>query len=173
MQDSSHNIEMLDTQTLASFQDMIEQHKFFGNDRTYYDRCLERQDAHEMDIVVAVRNQKTIGYGLLNWQPKYAYFKKQALPEIQDLNVVTMHRRQGVGRALITFCEQVVLQKGGGEMGIGVGLDSSFGAAQRLYSKMGYIPDGQGISYDRKQVTVGEFRPIDDNLCLMMTKKLK
>ncbi len=137
-------------------------------DKAYYEECFGR----EIDIVLAVLNGKAVGYTLLNWVPKYGYFKVHNFPEIQDLNVLKEHREQGIGRAIIEFCERLAKDKKCSEMGIGVGLDSSFGAAQRLYVKMGYIPDGQGVSYDRKQLACGDFKPIDDNLCLMMTKQL-
>lgn len=138
------------------------------NDKGYYEECLTR----EIDIVFAILSGQAVGYALLNWAPKYAYFKVHNMPEIQDLNVLRDHRARGIGRRLIKHCEGLARGKGCTEMGIGVGLDSSFGAAQRLYVKMGYIPDGQGVSYDRKQVSCGDFKPIDDQLCLMMTKLL-
>lgn len=137
------------------------------DDKSYYEDCFERN----IDIVLAVLWGQAVGYALLNWEPKYGYFKVHNLPEIQDLNVLREYRERGIGRALIEYCEAQASEKGNSEMGIGVGLDASFGAAQRLYIKMGYIPDGQGISYDRKQLARGDFKPIDDNLCLMMTKR--
>lgn len=173
MQDSSYEIDFLSEQTQQEFQLFVRNNKFFGNDQAYYDRCQERVELNELEIVVAIIEKQVVGYCLLNWVPKYAFFKRLELPEIQDLNVEAEFRRQGIGAAIIDFCEKYALNKGHSEMGIGVGLDSSFGAAQRLYARLGYIPDGQGISYDRKQVAVGEFRPIDENLCLMMTRKLK
>lgn len=143
-------------------------------DRGYYERCLERQEKGEMDVLLGVlpEHAEAVGFCLLNWQPKYAFFRKAGLPEIQDLNVLRDYRRQGIGRSMIEYCEKLAREKGFREMGIGVGLDSRFGAAQRLYVRMGYIPDGSGVSYDRKQVACGDFRPIDENLCLMMTKAL-
>lgn len=173
MQDSSYKIDFLSEKTEQEFQLFIRTNKFFGNDQGYYDRCVERMELNELEIVVALIEKQVVGYCLLNWGPKYAYFKSSDLPEIQDLNVEAQFRRNGIGASIIDFCEKHALKKGHTEMGIGVGLDSSFGAAQRLYARIGYIPDGQGISYDRKQVAVGEFRPIDENLCLMMTRKLK
>ncbi len=173
MQDSSYRIEILEKKEIKAFQNIIEEYKFFGSGQGYYDRCFERQSLQEIEIIIALCKDKVVGYVLLNWQPKYAYFKKLGIAEIQDLNVISEFRRNGVGQSLVEFCEKLALEKGYSEIGIGVGLDSSFGAAQRIYARLGYIPDGQGISYDRKQITRGEFRPIDDNLCLMMTKKLK
>lgn len=156
------------------FESMLEEQKYFRNGVAYFQRCYERHDMEELEIIIAWDEScgKATGYALLNWQPKYALFKRNNIPEIQDLNVISLYRRQGIGRAIIEFCEKRAAGKGYEEMGIGVGLDSSFGVAQRLYVALGYIPDGSGISYDRKQVAAGEFRPIDENLCLMMSKVL-
>lgn len=141
-------------------------------DRNYYERCFARHENGEIIIVIAELKSKYIGYSILNLQPKYSYFKHLSIPEIQDLNVLNEYRRRGMGAALINYCEDMARKKDHKEIGIGVGMDSSFGAAQRLYVKMGYIPDGNGICYDRKQVAAGEFRPIDENLSLMMIKAL-
>ncbi len=202
MSDRANNHIVIDSVDIKSpniFWDLIENAGLM-NEKEYYDRCFDRQVAGDLTLYIAKDmsrdltndmgsispgNQcgvkdakykenkgKGVGFCILNWCPKYAYFRKANLPEIQDLNVLREYRRQGIGRAIISHCENIVRKKGIGEVGIGVGLDSSFGAAQRLYIKMGYIPDGSGVSYDRIQVAKGEFRPIDENLCLMMTKNL-
>ncbi len=170
-------IAPVDAASLSRFWALVE--KFgFQEDREYYERCLERQALNELILYLfAYTDSDTgkvadAGFCILNWEPKYAYFKKSGLAEIQDLNVLREFRRRGIARQVITFCEDCVKEKGMDEIGIGVGLDARFGPAQRLYVKMGYIPDGTGASYDRKQVGTGEFRPIDENLCLMMTKTL-
>ncbi len=171
MQESSLSIREFTPSLEPMFWSMLEEFKFHL-DRDYYERCIERHENGEIIIIMSCVNGVGIGYCLLNWQPKYSYFKKLSLPEIQDLNVLSNYRRGGVGKALVDFCEDMAVKKGHKEMGIGVGLNSSYGAAQRLYVRNGYIPDGCGVSYDRVQVASGEFRPIDDNLSLMMTKKL-
>lgn len=165
------SIEVLTLSEVEGFFALIDA-LAFSHHRDYYERCFERQKLGELLIILARAENVLCGYTLLNWQPKYPYFKKCGLPEIQDLNVLRQFRRRGVGEALIQYCENLASDRGHEEMGIGVGLDSSFGAAQRLYARLGYIPDGTGVTYDRKQVAAGEFRPIDENLCLMMTKKL-
>ncbi|MFP4098359.1 MAG: GNAT family N-acetyltransferase [Alphaproteobacteria bacterium] len=180
MQDSSYSIDLFGTHGdhRQMFRRTLERQFFFRSGEVYFERCFERQARGVLDIVLAWRDEaghsglesEVVGYALLNWHPKYTPFKTQDIPEIQDLNVVNEFRRQGIGRSIITFCEQRALRKGHMEMGIGVGLDSSFGAAQKLYVQMGYIPDGHGLTYDRIQVAAGEFRPVDENLCLMMTK---
>jgi hypothetical protein len=61
-------------------------------------------------------------------------------------------------------------------IGIGVGLyagaDGGYGAAQRLYIKRGYIPDGKGITYNYEPTIPGNSYPLDDDLVLWFTKKL-
>lgn len=165
------SLEVLTLPEVESFFTFIDS-LGFAHHREYYERCVERQNLGELLIILARTENVLCGYTLLNWQPKYPYFKKCGLPEIQDLNVLRNFRRRGIGGALIQYCESLARDHGHEEIGIGVGLDFSFGAAQRLYARLGYIPDGTGVTYDRKQVAVGEFRPIDENLCLMMTKKL-
>jgi hypothetical protein len=39
--------------------------------------------------------------------------------------------------------------------GIGVGLDASYGAAQRLYARRGYVPDGRGLTSKSAHVPHG------------------
>ncbi len=112
------------------------------------------------------------GYGILNWQPKYAYFASEGIPEVQDISILPDFRQRGLASTLIAHCEDLARSKGLNAMGIGVGLHTRFGPAQRLYAKLGYVPDGFGVTYDRQGVTAGEFKPVDDQLCIMMTKKL-
>ncbi|MGH1403075.1 MAG: GNAT family N-acetyltransferase [Alphaproteobacteria bacterium] len=171
MQDLSPVIGAFTEDKCDVFWDMIDSFGF-STRRDYYERCIERHGLKEIKILMAEQAGIGIGYALFNRQPKYALFKKLELPEVQDLNVHTRYRRLGVGQKLVEACEDCARKEGYNDIGIGVGLDQSFGAAQRLYIRLGYIPDGAGVSYDRKQVAAGEFRPIDDNLCLMMTKKL-
>ena len=56
---------------------------------------------------------------------------------------------------------------------LGVGLCSAYGAAQRMYVKRGYIPDGSGVWYQGKQCVQYEtVCTVDDDLILFFSKKL-
>jgi GNAT superfamily N-acetyltransferase len=94
------------------------------------------------------------------------------IPEIQDLFVNPDYRRQGVGENLILACEKAAKEHGAENIGIGVGVAGDYGSAQRLYIRMGYMPDGAGVVFDRQKVQSGDIRPIDDRLCLMVAKIL-
>jgi GNAT superfamily N-acetyltransferase len=143
-----------------------------AQDTDYFDQCLDLQSQDKRAVLIVSVGGTDAGYAMLNWTPKYAPFKKLGIPEIQDLNVIPAFRQRGIATDFIKHCEDEARQKGYEEMGIAFGLHSSYGAAQRLYIKLGYIPDGQGATYDRKQIAYGDFKPLDDDLCLMLIKAL-
>ncbi len=143
-----------------------------GHEPGYYERCFEEQGAGNRLILLAVKDDKTVGYVLLNWNPRYQPFRRLNIPEIQDLYVTPDARRQGIGEALVAECESRARSKGCTQMGIAVGLHAGFGAAQRIYVRLGYVPDGGGVTYDREAVRGGEMRAIDDELTLMMIKDI-
>jgi GNAT superfamily N-acetyltransferase len=138
----------------------------------YFGTCLSEQAEGKRDLLVIAAQGADAGYGIINWAPQYTLYRKLGMPEIQDLNVLPAFRRRGVAAALIGYCEDQARARGCTQMGISVGLHSAFGAAQRLYVRLGYMPDGFGVTYDRETVGAGEVRPVDDNLCLMLVKAL-
>lgn len=136
-------------------------------DSAYFSRCLE-----ERSVFIALSNGEDAGYVMLNERPRYQPFRRLGIPEFQDLYVSPLYRRCGLGAALLAHCEQVARERGYESLGLGVGLHSGFGSAQRLYVRLGYVPDGQGIVYDREHVTPFSSHPVDDHLCLMMLRDL-
>lgn len=138
----------------------------------YFERCLLEQEEGRRLIYIAEADGQDAGYVQLNLSPLYPPFRRLNIPEIQDLNVIPAFRQQGIGAALVAHCENVARTRGAGDMGISVGLHARFGAAQRLYVRLGYIPDGAGAAYDEVPVAVGEMRPVDDMLTLKLIKKL-
>ena len=138
----------------------------------YFERCLSEQEDGKRQLYLAYQGDMPVGYVHLIWTPKYLPFVKQAMPEIQDLYVAHDGRQQGAGRALVAHCEEAARQAEKEHIGIGVGLYRDYGAAQRLYVQMGYVPDGAGIVYDNEQVSPGEMRAVDDFLCLKLVKSL-
>ena len=57
-------------------------------------------------------------------------------------------------------------------VGIGVGLYSDYGAAQRIYVRRGYLPDARGIMYRNQPVEPGAVIRIDDEAALMFTRPI-
>lgn len=138
----------------------------------YFERCLEEQRAGNRVIFIAENSGRPIGYVQMVWQPLYQPFRKLGIPEIQDLNVIPDMRRQGTGAQLVDFCEDMARVNKKTAVGIGVGLHARYGAAQRLYVRKGYLPDGAGICYDDIPVTANEMRAVDDLLTLKLVKEL-
>lgn len=140
----------------------------FTHEQGYFERCLSEQAAGKRVVFIA----DDAGYVQLIWQSAYGPFKRLDIPEIQDLNVIPDFRNQGIGGALVGYCEDMARRAGKKAMGLSVGLYARYGAAQRLYVKKGYVPDGAGIVYDDVTVKSGEMRAVDDFLTLKLIKDL-
>lgn len=138
----------------------------------YFEEAFEEQEDGKRLILLAFIDGTLTGYVHLNRFPKYAPFRRLGISEIQDLFVIPAFRRQGIGEKLVSACEQYAVSDGATELGIGVGVAGNFGAAQRLYMRMGYIPDGAGVVFDREPMTEGAMKPVDDRMCLMLLKTL-
>ena len=150
----------------------VEEHRI-SKSNEYFVLQYEEQVKEGRVLLVARNDERLLGYCVLNWSPKYVFFKANEIPEIQDLNVHKDFRKQGIATEIIKYCEEQAVKKGLKIMGISFGLTPSYGAAQRLYFGLGYRPDGYGATYDRRVVAHGDIRPIDDDLCLMLIKDLQ
>jgi GNAT superfamily N-acetyltransferase len=139
----------------------------------YFARCLQEQAQGARVFYLAVAADGAIaGYAQLIWSPAYAPFRRLGIPEIQDINVLPACRRQGIGALLVDHAETLARAAGRTDIGISVGLSSSFGAAQRLYVRKGYMPDGCGIFCDNEAVQPGALYAVDEFLTLKLTKTL-
>ena len=115
---------------------------------------------------------KILGYGSLLIHSEYPPFKKDGIPEIHDVWIFEEYRKNGLGSMLIRHLEHLAKKKKCRKIGIGVGLYKDYGSAQKLYSKMGYCPDGEGVAYQCMPVVPGEKYPADDDLILWLAKNL-
>ena len=131
----------------------------------------EQQNEARMARIVE-QHGKIVGYGNLLPASQYPHFKQNRVPEINDVWVYEESRKKGVATALIVHFEQLAKQKGYTTIGMGVGLYRDYGAAQRLYFKLGYQPDGEGITYKQAAVIPGEKYAVDDDLILWLIKRL-
>ncbi len=141
-----------------------------------FEGYLKEQEAGKRLVWVAYFKGEFAGYVTLKWQSQYPSFKGQNIPEIMDLNVLPVYRKMGIASLLLDRAEKEALTKSE-IIGIGVGLyageDGGYGAAQRLYIKRGYIPDGKGVTYHYEPTIPGNSYPLDDELVLWFTKKLR
>ena len=136
-----------------------------------YQNYLKEQIGGEREVLIAEFKNEFAGYLTIIWQSKYAPFRENKIPEIVDFNVLVKFRNQGIGTALMNASESLIAEKFK-SVGIGVGLTFDYGAAQRLYVKRGYIPDGRGVSQSEKILRDGNKITVDDDLTLHFIKKL-
>lgn len=140
-----------------------------------FDEYMQQADKGELCVWIAHTDGHISGYVTLTWNSRYVPFREKNIPEIKDLNVLPSFRKMGIGSLLLETAEKraALTHK---EVGLGVSLyggnDGGYGAAQRLYVKRGYIPDGMGATYDDQPALPCKSYPLDDDLILWLVKRL-
>lgn len=136
---------------------------------TYY---LEEQKLQQRYVIVAEYAGHAVGYTTLLPKAKHGPFAEAGLPEISDFNVLIKHQRKGIGSMILDEAERLA-GLFSDVVTLGVGLHYGYGAAQRLYIKRGYIPDGSGVWYHNQQWEQYRECVNDDDLILYLSKKLR
>lgn len=137
--------------------------------RSLFLQYLNEQTKQERAVWIVQEAGHFVGYVTLKRTSLYEPFALQGIPEISDLNVLPYHRKKGAGTLLLDTAEAKA-KEWCQWVGIGVGLSADYGQAQRLYIKRHYIPDGQGLTYQYKNIIAGHSYPVDDDLVLWFTK---
>ncbi len=143
-----------------------------GGDKRW-NRYLAEQSQGLRVVLLADTGEAIVAYGSLAWASQNPNFRSAGIPEIQDLVVAENHRRTGLGTRLIQALEARAKAAGCSQVGIGVGLYRDYGAAQRLYWRLGYVPDGQGVSYKNLTAPPMSKVTLDDDLVLWLVRDLK
>lgn len=138
--------------------------------RTIYEAYLQDQAQNLRSVIVAKKSGKFAGYVTIKWRSDYSGFNLHNIPEISDLNVLASARNIGIGTRLIQACENMAKKRQYTEIGMGVGMTADYGNAQRLYVRLGYLPDGSGLHFKNKALSYGEAFTVDDDLLLYFTK---
>lgn len=139
---------------------------------TLYQEYFAEQQSGERDVFIAEFEGEFAAYVTIKWETNYVYFKENSIPEIKDLNTLIKFRNNGIAAILMDKAEARIKEKGYQTVGLGVGLYSDYGTAQRMYVKRGYNFDGRGLTYNGEIVKPGNDVFVDDNLNLSMIKKL-
>lgn len=137
-----------------------------------WNKYLEQQQENLRTVGIVEQENDILGYGSLLLCSEYPYFLENQIPEINDVWIYEQHRGKGYGTNLIAWLENLAREKGYNEIGIGVGLYKDYGPAQKLYYKLGYVPDGNGVTYKYQPTTPGESYILDDELILWLKKSL-
>ncbi len=126
---------------------------------------LDHQNGRRI-VLLAFEHGKPVGYGTLKWASDYVPFLSAGIPEINNLMVAAHARNRGIGTAIIQELEQRARGAGKRSIGIGVGLYADYGIAHRLYIRLGFQPDGCGLTYANKPVSPRSTVVVDDDLLL-------
>jgi len=112
-----------------------------------YLRYFSEQRDKKRLVLVAFVDHNFAGYVTVVWQSDYPSFKDKGIPEVVDLNVLPKFQHKKVA--------------------------PGYSAAQQMYVRRGYIPDGLGVTYDNSYVNFSQKVTVDDSLVLHLTKKLR
>jgi GNAT superfamily N-acetyltransferase len=140
---------------------------------TTFQRYMAEAQTGIRSVHVAVCDGEVAGYVTLLWEAEDPAFRELKVPEISDLRVNGRFRCKGIGSALLDRVEAEAASRST-RIGLNVGLHSGYGAAQRIYVRRGYVPDGAGIVVEGKVVPEGATIRLDDDpiVTLRMTKEL-
>lgn len=165
-------IRPLARRDLEALDEWFGPHSQYRNPRTRWMEHLRLAKEGAQIVVVAEADGKAVGFCALLRASGYPPFQTSNVPEINNLLVAPPYRNRGIGRQLVVHLEGMARLEGHREIGLGVGLYGDYGSAQRLYAKLGYVPDGRGVTYRGFPVEPGHLYRADDDLILWLRKRL-
>jgi GNAT superfamily N-acetyltransferase len=142
-----------------------------GRSREQLERYLAEQRAGLRLVLIALAEDAAAGYLTLAWQADYPPFRREGIPEIQDLYVLPARRRAGIASLLMDAAEEHAATRSA-RVGLGVGIYAAYGPAHVLYARRGYLPDGAGATASGRTLEGGEVVSADDSLVLHLVKRL-
>ena len=132
---------------------------------------VKEQEEKKRITVVAELGGEVAGYTTLLPSALDGPFAAKKIPEICDFNVLMKFQKKGIGNKILDVAE-IQARQFAKEVSLGVGLHVGYGAAQRIYIKRGYLPDGSGVWYHGHQLEPYADCNNDDDLVLYLSKKL-
>lgn len=136
-----------------------------------FSKYFEEQSSGKRKVFVAQNNEEVCGYATLLPTDNHGPFANLNIPVVRDFNVLEKFQHQGIGTKILDEIENTV-KKYYSEICLGVGLHPGYGAAQRLYIKRGYIPDGSGVWYCNQRLPQNSCCKNNDELVLYLIKDL-
>lgn len=137
-----------------------------------YEMRLQHQAEGKAISLVAEYGGNIAGYINVYPNSKSGAFANQGYAEIVDFGVLEKYRRNGIGSKLMDVAEKIAAEYSD-VVYLGVGVNSGYGSAQRMYVKRGYIPDGTGVWYGKKVCPKYADCCNDDDLVLYFSKMVR
>ncbi|HAP4280091.1 TPA: GNAT family N-acetyltransferase [Enterococcus faecalis] len=130
---------------------------------------IEQELAQRWMFIAEIKGE-VAGYVTLIPLAKHGPYKDK-YPEIVDFNVFEKFQRQGIGNELLNEAE-LASKMLSDIITLGVGLHKGYGAAQRIYIKRGYVPDGTGVWFNNENIDINKPCINNDDLVLYLSKKV-
>ena len=171
-EDDKLTIRNMETEDAQVFTDELIAQGWHPDIAGYMSR-LKDQTEGKCIALSAVYEGYPAGYVYVYLHVEEGPFKGKGWPIIVDFNVLKKYQRRGIGNRLMDAAEEIA-GRYADTVCLGVGVCDSYGAAQRIYIKRGYIPDGSGVWYKGRQCVQYEtVCTVDDDLILFLYKKLR
>ncbi len=134
-------------------------------------QLINQEDKKECTALVAVSNEIVLGHVFVYYSCRWGAYKNQGMPSIVDLKVFPPYRNLGVATKLLDEAERIAA-KYHSQIYLDVCLNADYGAAQRLYVKRGYVPDGKGVYYEETICPLNGQCINNDELTICLIKQL-
>ena len=138
---------------------------------TYLKNQLINQENKECSALIAVYRGNVAGYVFLYYKCRWGGMANCGIPCVVDLIVFEKYRQKGIATVLMDEAEDIA-RTYADKVYLDVCLSSRYGAAQKLYAKRGYIPDGKGVYYEGTICEENAVCKNDDELTLCLIKEL-
>jgi len=144
----------------------------FSKPKNILDEYLSKQNDNFINVFIAEYNGDIAGYAVLYPDTGVGPFAFQKIPVISNLIVFEKYQRRGIGSKILDAAEEKASELSD-KVQLGVGLHSGYGAAQIMYVKRGYLPDGSGLWYNCVKLEKNAECKNDDELGLFLYKNLE
>lgn len=134
-------IRLLEARDIQLIVSLMHDIGSLGKTTSVYEGYLDEQNKGERVVIVAFSEEDFVGHVTIIWHSSYLPFAEKNIPEISDISVMPVYRRRGIGSTLMDEAEKRIFERSDAA-GIGFGISADYGAAQRMFVKRGYIPDG-------------------------------
>ena len=143
----------------------------WSKSREVLEDYLSRQNDNTLFMFMAEIDDDVAGFVVLYEDTTVGPFANEKIPLISDFIVFKKFQRQGIGNMILDAAEEKAATLSD-KIQLGVGMHGGYGAAQRIYVKRGYIPDGSGVWYRDSRLEEGADCKNDDDLIMHFIKKL-
>src|SRR6266498_1087708 len=119
------NTRIIEREGIEEAIDEITPH-FFSRDREEVRRNFEGHAEGNSSTLIGYRDGEPVGVLTIRWECRYAPFRDQGIPLIQNIEIRWDRRGQGLGNELMEHAERYIGQRSP-KAGICVGLFDAYG----------------------------------------------